>query len=87
LRARVFRRLSADTYEYAGEIEAVDADDVWRQLEGETLHEGESLAQGDVVYVGDVYHQLDGDGGWAVIPPSTLTQQLYKLAISAESAR
>ena len=84
MRARVFRRLSADTYEYAGEIEAVDADDVWRQLEGETLHEGEALAQGDVVYVADVYHQLDGDGGWAAMTPSTLTQRLYKLATSAQ---
>jgi hypothetical protein len=27
--------LTSDTYEYAREIEAVDADDVWRQLEGE----------------------------------------------------
>jgi hypothetical protein len=42
------------------------------------------LTQGDVVYIADVYHQLDGDGGWAAIPPSALTKRLYELATSAD---
>ncbi len=87
MRARIFRRLAADTYEYVGEMEADDADDVWRQLQGQNLLGVGGLAQGDVVYVADVYHQLDGDGGWAAIPPSTLTKRLYELAISADGTR
>lgn len=87
MRARIFRRLAADTYEYVGEIVADDADDAWRQLQGETLYRLGGLAQGDVVYVADVYHQLDGDGGWAVIPPSTRTKRLYELASAEEGTR
>lgn len=83
MRARIFRRLAADTYEYIGEMQADDADDVWRQLQGEALLGVGGLAQGDVVYIADVYHQLDGDGGWAAIPPGALTKRLYQLATSA----
>jgi hypothetical protein len=87
MRARIFRRLASDTYEYVGEMEADDAEDVWRQLQGEAVLGVGGLAEGDVVYIADVYHQLDGDGGWAIVPPSALTKHLYELATSADSAR
>jgi hypothetical protein len=79
--------LAAATYEYVGEMEADDADDVWRQLQGEALRGIGGLAQGDVVYIADVYQQLDGDGGWAAIAPSALTKRLYELASSADGRR
>ena len=87
MRARIFRRLAADTYEYVGETEADDAEDVWRQLQGEAVLGIGGLGEGDVVYIADVYHELDGDGGWAAIPPSALTKSLYELAISADGTR
>jgi len=84
VRARIFRRLAADTYEYVGEMQADDADDAWRQLQGKALP-WDRLAQGDVVYIADIYYQLDGDGGWATIPPSALTSRLYEQATSADA--
>jgi hypothetical protein len=87
MRARIFRRLAADTYEYVGEMEADDADDVWRQLQGEAVLGVAGLAKGDVVYIADIYHQLDGDGGWTVLPPSAVTKRLYYLATSADGSR
>jgi hypothetical protein len=68
-------------------MDANDADDAWSQLQGETLDQGGGLAPGDVVYVADVYHELDGDGRWAVLPPGGLTKRLYELATSAEGTR
>lgn len=76
--------MATDTYEYVGETEADDADDVWRQMPGQALRGVGGLAQGDVVYIADVYHELDGDGGWTAIFPSALTKRLHKLAKSAE---
>jgi hypothetical protein len=68
-------------------MEADDAEDVWRQLQGEAVLGDGGLAEGDVVYIADVYHELDGDGGWAAIPPSALTKSLYELATSADGTR
>ena len=79
--------MAGDAYEYVSEMDASDADDAWRQLQGETLDGVRSLTKGDVVYIADVYHQLDGDGGWAVVPPGELTKRLYELARSAEGTR
>ena len=53
VRARIFRRDAPSSFHFAGELDAEDADNVWRQAE--------PLSEGDVVYIGDVYFELDGD--------------------------
>lgn len=81
MRARLFRRDDAPPlgYTYAGELDAADADDVWRQLEADPFDPARRMGQGDVVYVGDVYYELDGDGGWRPLALGKLTPQLYRL--------
>ncbi len=86
MRARVFRRDAPRSFHFAGELEAEDADDIWRQAESGVLA-GEPLGEGDVVYVGDIYFQLDGDGGWRPVRPSALTRKLYDLATTGKSDR
>ena len=82
MRARLFRRAEAPAdYAYVGELDAVDADDVWRQLEAEAPGSARRMHPGDVVYVGDIYLELDGDGGWRPLAPGELTRQLYRLII------
>lgn len=82
MRARVFLR-GEDGYSLACEIDAEDADDVWRQLEGDPDLAGRSLKQGDIVYISDVYLELDGDGGWGRILPGELTAELYRLIVDS----
>jgi hypothetical protein len=48
MRARVFLR--DPEFRYAGELDAADADDVWRQLQLEPPATGRSLRSGDIVY-------------------------------------
>ncbi len=80
MRARLFRRIDlAHGFAYVGELDADDADDVWRQLEAEPPDSAGRMRPGDVVYVGDIYLELDGDGGWRPLAPGELTRQLYRL--------
>ena len=79
MRARVFLA-GTDRWTFGCELEATDADDVWRRLEADPSPASRRLAQGDIVYIADVYLQLDGDGGWQPITPSRLTRELYLLA-------
>lgn len=81
LRARLFIAAAdgSDAYTYGGEIDAVDADDVWRIVQRSPETFGRMLHEGDIVYIADVYLKLDGDGGWQPLPPSELTQMLYAL--------
>ena len=79
MRARLFRRDEARTgYTYVGELDAVDADDVWRQLEAEGPDSARRMHPGDVVFVGDLYRELDEDGGWHPLAPGQLTRGLYR---------
>jgi hypothetical protein len=82
MRARVFLR--DPEFRYAAELDAADADDVWRQLQVESSAAGRSLRSGDVVYIEDRYYELNGDGGWAALIPGPLTERLYQLAAEAE---
>jgi hypothetical protein len=60
VRARIFRRDAPSSFHFAGELDAEDADNVWRQAES-GARSAEPLSEGDVVYIGDVYFELDGD--------------------------
>jgi hypothetical protein len=73
MRARLFCKDDSTPlgYAYSGEVDADDADDVWRQLQAEPVELGRRMRQGDVVYVGDVYYELDGDGGWHPLVPES----------------
>jgi hypothetical protein len=78
VRARIFlRELSG--YRFGCELEATDADDAWRRVEASPVEPGRRLQAGDVVYVGDVYSELNGDGGWEILSPGTITRELYGL--------
>jgi hypothetical protein len=81
LRARIFLREEAE-YRYGGELDAADADDVWRQL---AMVPERNLKAGDVIYIGDVYLELNPDGGWMPLAPGALTRRLYQLAVSGET--
>jgi hypothetical protein len=78
VRARVFLR-DEEGYRLGCELDAIDAEDVWRTLQASPDLAGRRLMQGDVVYLTDLYLELNGDGGWDVIPPGELTQGLYGL--------
>jgi len=82
VRARLYRRAEAPAgYTSLGELDAADADDVWRQLEAEAPDSARRMTPGDIVYIGDVYLELDPDGGWHPISPGELTRELYRLII------
>ena len=85
VRARVFRCVGPASYEFGGEVDAAEVDDVWRQLQD---REGSAapLAPGDIVHIGDLL-ELDGDGGWRNLPPDDVTRELYALATASESRR
>lgn len=72
----------SETYTYGGEIDAVDADEVWRIVQSNPEAFGGPLREGDIVYIGDVYLRLEGDGAWRALRPSELTRTLYTLAAS-----
>ena len=82
MRARVFVR--DPDFRYAGELDAADADDIWRQLQLEPPAAGRPLRSGDIVYIEDRYYELNGDGGWVPLLPGPLTQRLYQLTSAAE---
>jgi len=71
-------------FRYAGELEANDADDIWRQLAVDPSLAGRSLRPGDVVYIEDRYYELNGDGGWVSMVPGLTTKRLYDLVLEAE---
>ena len=71
---------------YGCELDAADAEDVWRQTQADASLAGRSLREGDVVYLADVYLALDGDGGWRRIEPGRATEDLYRLIAEAERA-
>jgi len=71
-------------FTYAGELDAADADDVWRQLQQEPPAVGRALRSGDIVYIEDRYYELNGDGGWGPLMPGPMTERLYGLAANAE---
>jgi hypothetical protein len=80
MRARIFLKEGRSRdYRLAAELDAQDADDVWRQVEAEPEGFERRLVPGDIVYVGDVYVELNGDGGWLPISPGPLTRRLYGL--------
>lgn len=80
MRARIFLKEDrAEEYRLAAELDAQDADDVWRQIEAKPEAAGRQMVPGDIVYVGDVYFELNGDGGWRRILPGSLTRRLYGL--------
>jgi hypothetical protein len=79
VRARVFHRETHGGFRFAGELDAEDADDVWRMAES-SMVPGSALKEGDVVYIGDLYFELDGDGGWHPIQPGELTRRLYRVS-------
>jgi hypothetical protein len=81
VRARIFRFLGPDSYEFERQLDVVDADEAWRRLQ--SLGEGAALREGDIVYVGDLYFELDGDGGWRSLPSGPLTVRLYESAVRA----
>ena len=82
LRARVFLR--DPDFSFAGELEAADADDVWRQTQRDPSIAGRNLRDGDIVFIGDQYLELNGDGGWSLLVPGPITERLYRLAVSEE---
>jgi hypothetical protein len=88
LRARLFLRdEEGGSYGFACELDAGDADDVWRQLEMEPHRARRGLRPGDIVFIADLYLELDGDGGWRRIAPGPLTRQLYELVSASERRR
>jgi hypothetical protein len=72
-------------FRYGCELDATNAEEVWRETQRDPRLAGRSLREGDVVYVGDVYLALDGDGGWRKLELGLLTEELYGVIVREEA--